>query len=321
MSNHQPQRQLSLNELTEKFIHRLQVKNYASSTIKMRREYLSRFLKWCDDRGITQIDEITRDVLLSYQRHLFHYRARRTGKPLKFSTQVSLLVPVRAWFRFLLREQLIESNPASDLDFPKEEQRLPGNILSPDEVESLLNQPDVTNPLGLRDRAMLETFYSTAMRRSELIDLDVYDVDASRGIVMIRHGKGAKDRNVPIGKRALSWVTKYITDIRPALVERTNTSTLFVSRNGRPFGRSNLSILVRDYIKSAGIAKAGSCHLFRHAAATQMLENGADMRSLQQLLGHSEITTTQIYTHVSIQHLKEVHAKTHPADLPRPEEA
>ena len=164
---------------------------------------------------------------------------------------------------------------------------------------------------------MLETLYSTAMRRGELIHLDVYDLDLGRGTVMIRQGKGAKDRYVPIGQRALAWVSKYLHEVRPLLVERSHTSCLFVSRNGRPFAASNLSILVRDYMTSAGISRPGSCHLFRHAAATQMLENGADIRSLQALLGHAEITTTQIYTHVSIQHLKQVHLATHPADLPR----
>ncbi len=315
----QPQPRHSLEVLTEKFIQRMQVQNFAASTIKMRREYLKRFFTWCDDRGITQIDEITRDVLLSYQRYLFHYRNQRTGQRIKFTTQITLLVPVRAWFRFLLREKLIESNPASDLDFPKEEERLPQHVLTPDETESILNGPDVTNPLGLRDRSMLEVFYSTAMRRSELIHLDVYDVNVERGIMMIRQGKGAKDRNVPIGERALSWLGKYMAQIRPILVERTNTSVLFVSRNGRPFGAANLSSLVRDYVKAAGITRPGSCHLFRHAAATQMLENGADIRSLQALLGHAQITTTQIYTHVSIKYLKEVHRKTHPANLPRSE--
>jgi integrase/recombinase XerD len=307
-----------LHQLTQQFIHHLQVKNYAASTIKLRREYLGRFTRWCQDRDIQEASEVTRLVLQSYQRYLFHYRARRTGKPLKFSTQISLLVPIRAWFRYLLRENVIDTNPASDLDLPREPHRLPGHVLTPDQVETILNQPNIDTPLGLRNRAMLEVFYSTAMRRSELIHLSVYDVDRERHVIHIRQGKGAKDRNVPVGKRAMKWLTKYQAEIRPSLAERTQTSTLFISNHGRAFSPSNLSILVREYIQSAGITNPkGSCHLFRHAAATQMLENGADIRVLQQLLGHAEITTTQIYTAVSIQHLKEVHRRTHPADLPR----
>lgn len=306
----------TLEVLAEKFYQRMQVRNFAASTIKLRREYLGRFLTWLDERGITEIDEVTRAVLLSYQRYLFHFRSRRTGSALKFSTQLSRLVAVRAWFRFLLREQLVASNPASDMDFPKEEQRLPSHVLSTAEVERVLNQPDVASPFGLRDRAMLEVFYSTAMRRSELIHLSIYDVDTEREVILIRQGKGAKDRYVPIGKRALRWLVKYQQDIRPAWVERTNTDVLFVSCHGRPFGPSNLSILVREYMTSAGITSGGSCHQFRHAASTHMLENGADILCLQSLLGHAEITTTQIYAHVSIKHLQEIHRATHPADLP-----
>ncbi len=307
----------NLKTLTEKYLHHMQAKNFAASTIKLRREYLSRFTQWCHDRGIEDVSEITRTILQAYQRHLFHYRARRTGKPLKFSTQISLLVPVRSWFRYLLRENLIETNPANDLDFPKEEQRLPGNILSPDQVEAVLNQPDITTPLGLRDRAMLEVFYSTTIRRSELIDLQIYDINQDALTVTIRQGKGAKDRVVPIGQRALTWLTKYSEEVRPDFAALTDTSTLFLSCRGNRFGASNLSILVREYVEAAGIKLPGSCHLFRHAAATHMLENGADIRSIQQLLGHAELTTTQIYTHISIKHLKEVHRATHPADLPR----
>ena len=188
--------------LAEKFYQRLQVRNFAASTIKLRRDYLGQFLQWLDDRGITQIDEVTRDVLLAYQRYFFHLRSRRTGKPLKFSTQISRLIPVRAWFRFLLRERIIAANPASDMDLPEGEQRLPSHVLSADRVERIMNQPDVSSPFGLRDRAMLETLYSTAMRRSELIHLTVYDLDAERRIITIRQGKGGKDRNVPVGQRA-----------------------------------------------------------------------------------------------------------------------
>ncbi len=320
-SKKQPSSQpVPLTILAEKFYQWLQVRNFAASTIKLRREYLGQFLQWLDDRGITRIDEITREVLLGYQRYLFHHRSRRTGKPLKFSTQISRLIPVRAWFRFLLRERIIAANPASDMDLPKEEQRLPSHVLSADRVERIMNQPDVSSPFGLRDRAMLETLYSTAMRRSELIHLTVYDLDAERGIITIRQGKGGKDRNVPVGQRALAWIAKYQQEVRPVFAERTGSNVIFLSRNGKPFGPSNLSILVRGYIKSSGVTAPGSCHLFRHAAVTLMLENGADLRSLQTLLGHADLTTTQIYTHISIKHLQDVHRATHPADLPQSEE-
>ena len=312
-----PEPSHALRELIERFTNHSRVQNFASSTITLRRQYLIRFATWCEERGVTQIDEITRDILQAYQRYLFHYRNPRTGRPLKFSTQLSLLVPIRAWFRYLLRERIFANNPASDWDLPKEEQRLPNHVLSVEEVERILSQPDVTTPLGLRDRATLELFYSTAMRRSELIQLDVYDIDLAERLVKIRHGKGRKPRNVPLGKRAARWLKKYLVDVRPMLVERTNSSRLFVSCNGRPLTSSNLSLQVRGFIERAGLCVTGSCHLIRHTVATRMLENGADLRAIQALLGHSNITTTQIYTHVSIKHLRDVHDATHPADQPR----
>jgi integrase/recombinase XerD len=177
----------------------------------------------------------------------------------------------------------------------------------------MLNATDTTRPVGIRDRAMMETFYCTAMRCGELVRLQVYDLEFERGVIKIRQGKGRKDRIVPIAERAQSWIEKYLHDIRPDWVAKTNESTLFVSNNGRPFIRNSVSGLVRGYIKKAEIPKKGACHLLRHSAATLMMENGADIRALQMLLGHENINTTQIYTHVSIQRLKEVHQKTHPA--------
>ena len=172
---------------------------------------------------------------------------------------------------------------------------------------------DVTKPLGLRDRALLETLYSTGMRCSELVALEVYDLEPDRRIITIRRGKGQKDRVVPIGQRALAWLQKYLIDVRPEFVQLTNESTLFVSSSGKPIGRTSLSAIVRRYVVRAGIGKPGSCHLLRHTAATLMMENGADLRSLQMFLGHERLNTTQIYTHVSIQRLRDVHDKTHPA--------
>jgi len=205
------------------------------------------------------------------------------------------------------------------VELPKEERRLPSDVLTADEVESLLNATDVTKPLGVRDRATLETFYSTAIRCGELCQLQVYDLESERGIAKINQGKGRKDRVVPIGQRASLCIDKYLADVRPAFVDETNESTLFFSCHGRPLSRNNVSAIVKGYMLAAGIDKRGSCHLLRHTTATLMMENGADLRSLQLLLGHERLNTTQIYTHVSIQRLKDVHAKTHPASSPRVE--
>jgi integrase/recombinase XerD len=171
----------------------------------------------------------------------------------------------------------------------------------------------------VRDRAILEVLYSTGIRRRELCELGLYDVDGGRGTVMVRAGKGNKDRVVPIGERALAWVERYVREARPSLVTLPDCGVLFLSRFGSGMSLASLGAKVREYIEEAQVGKKGSCHLFRHTMATQMLERGADVRHIQEILGHADISSTQMYTHVSIKKLKEVHAATHPsAHLERP---
>jgi len=288
---------------------------YADHTGATRDRAIARFIAWCDERGLTKPQEITRAVLERYQRHLWLYR-KADGSPLSLTTQETLLNPLRAFCKWLARERHILYNPASELTLPRSPRQLPKTLLSVTEIEHVLNQPDVTELTGLRDRAILETLYSTGMRRLELVHLGVFDLDLNRGTVMIRQGKGRKDRLVPIGTRACAWVQKYLDEVRPQLVMRSEERALFVTDYGEPFERNRLSDLVKKYMRHAGIAH-GSCHALRHACATHMLENGADIRFIQALLGHSELSTTQIYTQVAIGKLIEIHAATHPARLER----
>jgi integrase/recombinase XerD len=195
------------------------------------------------------------------------------------------------------------------------EHRLPKHVLTKSEVEQVLAQPDTSEPMGLRDRAILETFYSTGMRRLELMGLSVFDLDRERGTVMIRQGKGKKDRMIPIGERAIAWIDRYQTQVRPELVIERGNATLFLTQTGEAFTPDRLTQLVRGYVNAADTGKSGSCHLLRHTMATLMLENGADIRYIQAMLGHAELSTTQIYTQVSIRKLKEIHSATHPAKL------
>jgi integrase/recombinase XerD len=190
---------------------------------------------------------------------------------------------------------------------------LPTSVLTADQIETLLDAADIRTDLGLRDRAIMETLYSSGIRCGELVGLDVYDIQLDREILTVRRGKGNKDRIVPLGQRALSWVQKWIADIRPRLLSNSTADALFVSKNGRRLHPNFVSNQVKKYLDGIGIKYRGSCHLLRHAAATLMLENGADLRSLQEFLGHARLNTTQIYTHVSIQRLQEVHRRTHPA--------
>jgi integrase/recombinase XerD len=195
---------------------------------------------------------------------------------------------------------------------PRQERRLPRHILTVREVEKILAGPDLKTPMGIQDRAILETLYSTGIRRMELINLKLYDIDAERGTLMIRQGKGKKDRMIPIGVRALAWINKYRDDVRGLFACGADDATLFLTQLGEAFAPNRLTQMVRDYIDAAAIGKRGSCHLFRHTMATLMLENGADIRFIQAMLGHAELSKTQIYTQVSVRKLKAIHTATHP---------
>ena len=198
---------------------------------------------------------------------------------------------------------------------PRLEKRLPKHVLTQPEVELIINQPDLTTAFGVRDRAILETLYSTGIRRMEIIHLNLYDIDSDRGTLMVRQGKGKKDRMVPVGERALRWMIKYRDEVRPELAMPDDDGTLFLTNLSEAFTRNRMTQLVRDYVNAADIGKSGSCHLFRHTMATLMLENGADIRFIQAMLGHANVSTTQIYTQVSIRQLKEIHTATHPARM------
>ncbi|WP_207005677.1 site-specific tyrosine recombinase XerC [Trinickia mobilis] len=293
----------------------LKVRRYSERTLRTKEAHLRKFIEWCDERGLTYPQEVTRPVLERYQRHLHLYRTPKG--PLSGHGQIQRLVTLKVWFSWQVRQHRILSNPAADLEMPRREKRLPKHILSASEVERILNGADVGTLLGLRDRAMLETFYSTGIRRLEMIGLQLEDVDYERGTLMVRQGKGYRDRLVPIGERALAWVRKYADEARAELMPSPEERTLFLTTHGGPLGATQLSTLVSGYIRAAGMEKSGSCHLFRHAMATLMLENGADVRFVQAMLGHADLSTTQVYTQVAIRALKEIHTATHPARLER----
>lgn len=288
-------------------------RGYAEQTTALRNDALRRFIRWCSERTIDRPQDVTRPILERYRRHLYHYR-KANGEPLSFATQQQRLLPLRAFFKWLARENYILSNPASELELPRVHRRLPAHILSREEVEqvmalALLNGGEK----GLRDRAIVETLYTSGIRRGELVNLKLYDVDLKNGSLFIREGKGKKDRYVPLGSRARQWIRRYVEELRPELVIEPDEGYLFLHEFGERFEKNRLSDLVKRHLRAAGI-EAGSCHLFRHAMATQMLENGADIRFIQAILGHAQLTTTEIYTHVTIVKLKEVHALTHPAE-------
>lgn len=296
------------------FLESLGVKGYSPRTIATRDQALRRFIRWCDERGLNEPRDITKPMVERYQKFLYYYR-RANGQPLSHSAQRGWLTSVRNFFRWLARKNYILYNPASELELPRPPHNLPKVILSVEEVEHLLRTVDTNNPYGVRDRAILETFYSTGIRRMELANLSIYDVDANRQTLLVRHGKGRKDRLLPIGARALAWVERYRSEVRPLLAIGLDEGELFLTDYGEPLQKDRLTGLVRKYLYHAQIDKPGACHLFRHAMATHMLDNGADIRFIQMMLGHVQLNTTEIYTQVSIEKLRAVHTSTHPAKL------
>jgi len=290
----------------------LQMRNYTADSIEGRLKSLWIFLEWALERDLTRAEEITRPVLESYQRWLWRYR-KKNGKPLGISTQRARIGVLKDWFKWMVRQNYLLANPASDLEFPRAEQRLPVEGLSVKQLQAVLDVPDRNDPLGVRDRAMLEVFYSTGIRRGELCNLQLGDINQDRQTLRVNLGKGRKDRVVPIGPRALRWVEKYLQDVRPLLCIDTRQQGLFMTSYGDPFNRDVLSRMVSKIIDEADIGRTGSCHLLRHTCAMHMLEGGADIRFIQQLFGHAKMSTTAIYTQVSIKQLQDVHARCHPA--------
>ena len=289
---------------------------YSAHTMTSRRAAVLRFIVWCDERGIQRPTELTRPMLERYQRHLYQHR-KTNGAPLSVVAQLGLLNAITAWFRWMVRQHHLLHNPAADLELPKKPQTLPKTILSIAQVESVLNQGDISSLLGIRNRALMELFYSSGIRRMELTALKLYDVDTERGTLMVRLGKGGKDRFIPLGTRACAWVDKYLHSVRSEIVSGYDDQTLFLDDFGQPMTVRFLGDLVRRHLEAAGITTPGACHVFRHAMATHMLENGADIRFIQAMLGHASLETTQIYTRVSMSKLKEIHSATHPAKMQR----
>ena len=289
----------------------LTARNYSPWSVEARQHHMRYFLVWCGDRGLTRPDEITVAVMERYQRSLAHSR-KEDGMALSFRSQRDRLATIRRFFRWMAKTRIIEMSPCETLDMPRIEKRLPKAILSVEEVETIMAVPDLKSAMGLRDRAILETFYSTGIRRQEMCNVKLHDVDLERGTLIVRQGKGKKDRMIPIGSRAVLWIRKYLDHVRPYLVREPDDGTLFLTRLCTPFSGQQIADMVRDHIIRSGVNKEGSCHLFRHTMATLMLEGGADIRFIQAMLGHASIISTEIYTQVAIRKLKEVYELTHP---------
>lgn len=274
--------------------------------------YTADFTAWCALREVTLVSEVTREVLAEYPRWLHRYR-QKNGRPLEVTSRLAKLVPLRGWFKWLFRSGLMQFDPGEGLELPASVRSLPRNLPSLQDVQAVLAHPDVGTATGLRDRAMLELLFATGIRRMEVTQVQLGELDLHRQLLLVRCGKGRKDRMVPMGERATHWLHLYVEQARPALKPGPGEMAVFLGAGGRSLSLNWLSTLVSSHVRAALPGHAGSCHLLRHAMATMMLEGGADIRYIQLMLGHAQLVTTQIYTHVAIGRLQDVHARCHPS--------
>jgi integrase/recombinase XerD len=280
-------------------------KGLSANTVTAYRRDLLKFDDFAKKRKIA-LESVTRDNLVEFLASLYRQK-------LESRTVARHLVTLRNFFRFAQLQELISTDPSQNLESPKIRRSLPG-YLRLEEIERLLAQPDDKTPLGLRDHAMLDVLYSTGLRVSELISLRVMDLDTAVGCIRCI-GKGDKERIVPIGKKALALVERYLRDARPKLIgkgKQALATTLFINRRGAPLSRVGVWKILSAYGRKAGLRSALTPHMLRHSFATHLLERGADLRSVQLMLGHSDISTTQIYTHVVEERLKQIYKAHHP---------
>lgn len=299
-----PQVEPVSSPLLERFLDALWMERGLSDhTLAAYRRDLQGLARWLETQAVDGLAAATRQDLLGY----LHNRVAAGSQP---RTTARLLSSLRRFYRYLVREQLLTDDPSARIDSPKLGRGLP-KALTEAEVEALLNAPDTDDPLGLRDRAMLEVLYASGLRVSELVTLEMYRVSLQQGVVRIL-GKGSKERLVPLGEEAVSWLERYLGAARPQLVQGQATAALFPTRRGEAMTRQAFWYLIKRYARQAGITSHLSPHTLRHAFATHLLNHGADLRVVQMLLGHSSLSTTQIYTHVARERLKALHAQHHP---------
>lgn len=299
------QRSLEMNELIARFVEYLSVERGLSlNTLESYQRDLTGYSHYLqNDRNKIHVTETNRS-------HIIGYLSLLQEKGMSTATVSRNMASIRAFHQFLVRDRYTENDPTINLESPKIEKRLP-KVLTITEVEALLSAPQLNTPLGKRDKAMLELLYATGIRVSELVSLKETDVNLSMGFLRCL-GKGSKERIIPLGNTALKYIKDFIDKGRASLTKNPREEALFLNHHGRSLSRQGFWKIIKKYAEAAHINKEITPHTLRHSFATHLLENGADLRSVQEMLGHADISTTQIYTHVTKTRLKEVYAKTHP---------
>jgi integrase/recombinase XerD len=306
----------NLEALAEKYRRYLTVSGYASGTVKNDLFYLRRFFTFLESLGVNDVADVARETVRDYQRHLYEEINAR-GEPNSVSSQNNALKAVKGFFRFLRREDYLVSDPACEITYARAPKRLPRSVLTRAEIRKIISAPDTRTVLGYRDRVILEVLYSTGIRKAEVNGLLLQDVDCQEGFLRVNDGKGKKDRVVPLGKIACRYIENYVKAVRPSLIRDPYEQHLFLSMKGKRLSKNMVWEIVKRYRKKARIQKKVSPHTFRHTCATLMLRNKANIRHIQEMLGHASLNSTQVYAAVSITDLKEVHKRCHPREKDR----
>jgi integrase/recombinase XerD len=294
-----------------KFEEYMQSRGFSARTVPDYLHNVKLFLEYLEGVGVMAIGEVDRALVADYQIRLLDQTYR--DKPISSVTKLRRLSTVRCFCGYLVKSGVLAADPTADLELPKRPKSLPKNIPTKKEMGKLLALPDLSTPLGIRNRAILEVFYSNGIRVSELCNLRLKDIDTYQGELRVDQGKNAKDRVIPLGEVACDYVDLYLREARPKLAAAGQT-TLFVTKNGRPFRYTTLSYLISCWGRKAGLSKPIASHSLRHACATHLLLGKADIRYIQEILGHASLATTQIYTKVEIADLKKVHQRCHPRE-------
>ncbi|WP_371196117.1 tyrosine-type recombinase/integrase [Glaciecola sp. SC05] len=303
---------LQINECISFYLNNLLIKDYTMKTIDNKSENLRFFREWLHSQNIQNLQSVDLDVFEDYMAFLRNKKCNNKDKNLAPSTVRSRLTSVRVFIQFLTKREIVTHREVEKFELPTIGLILPKPILSYEDVLRIIKQIPQNTVKGIRDRAIVECFYASGIRRSELAALNLLDVDFSNYQLRVVQSKNKKDRYAPFGKTAGKWLKKYLRDVRPLYASLCSGNAFFLNTAGMRFGTSNLSSLMSKYIKKANINKTGACHQYRHAAATHMLDNEADIRHVQEFLGHASISTTQLYLHVSKAKLRRVYTKTHP---------
>ena len=306
----------TLEELLPCYLDYLRALNRARRSINTHQAHMRRFIAWLGPQGIAYAEQVTRPLLLEYQRYLAS-SFDAYGCPKSVGLRNKMLTVIVGFFGWAVRSNNMPHNPTAGVEYARAPERLPRSILSLTDMRRLLRQPDVSTVLGFRDRTIFEVLYSTGLRRSELLNLDIEDANLESGFLLVRQGKGGKDRVVPIGRVASRYLETYLAGIRPELLKNgpdPKAGAIFLSTRGKRMSCNTLNDLVPRYARQAGLSISVSPHTFRHSCATHMVRNRAGLRHVQEMLGHKHLTTTQTYVRLTMADLKEAHSKFHPRE-------